>query len=72
MKRAAAMTQTGASQAAVRTGGSTRWGRLWKNRWLYLLLAPGLLYFLVFKYVPMWGVLLAFQNFSPFHGFWKS
>lgn len=46
--------------------------RLKKDKWLYLLLLPGLLYFLVFKYVPMWGVLLAFKNFQPFTGFWKS
>ncbi|GIQ61656.1 protein LplB [Paenibacillus cisolokensis] len=47
-------------------------GRMKKDRWLYLLLLPGLLYFLVFKYLPMWGVLIAFQNYSPFLGFWNS
>lgn len=46
--------------------------RLRRDKWLYLLLLPGLLYFLVFKYVPMWGVLLAFQNYQPFTGFLKS
>ncbi|WP_282942716.1 ABC transporter permease subunit [Paenibacillus sp. RC67] len=35
---------------------------------LYLLLAPGLLYFLIFKYLPMWGVVIAFQDYSPFKG----
>jgi putative aldouronate transport system permease protein len=71
----AANTTTTASESEptiTNTSGSTRRGRLWRNRWLYALLMPGLLYFLVFKYVPMWGVLLAFQNFSPYHGFWKS
>lgn len=43
-----------------------------KNRYLYLLLLPGLLYFLVFKYAPMWGVLISFQNYQPYLGFWKS
>jgi putative aldouronate transport system permease protein len=47
-------------------------GRLKRDKWMYLLLMPGLLYFLVFKYVPMWGVLLAFKNYQPFTGFWKS
>ncbi|WP_397334279.1 ABC transporter permease [Paenibacillus glycanilyticus] len=47
-------------------------GRLRKDKWLYLLLTPGLLYFIIFKYVPMWGVLLAFKNYQPFLGFWKS
>ncbi|MFC0212003.1 ABC transporter permease [Paenibacillus chartarius] len=57
--------------AAVLPGASIR-ARLLKDKWVYLLLAPGLLYFIIFKYVPMWGVMLAFQNYSPFLGFWKS
>lgn len=36
------------------------------------MLIPGLLYFLIFKYVPMWGVLLAFKDYQPFVGFWNS
>ncbi|WP_409346043.1 ABC transporter permease [Paenibacillus sp. MBLB4367] len=43
-----------------------------KYMWFYLLAAPGMIYFIVFKYFPMWGILLAFQDFSPFLGFWKS
>ncbi|WP_274652681.1 ABC transporter permease [Paenibacillus humicola] len=43
--------------------------RLLKNRWLYLMLLPGVLYFILFKYLPMWGVLIAFQDYSPFSGF---
>ncbi|MNZ67099.1 putative multiple-sugar transport system permease YteP [compost metagenome] len=46
--------------------------RLIRDKWLYILLMPGLLYFLLFKYVPMWGVLLAFKNYQPFTGFWNS
>ncbi|WP_168119859.1 ABC transporter permease subunit [Paenibacillus sp. HB172176] len=43
-----------------------------RDRWLYLLLLPGLVYFILFKYWPMWGVLIAFKDFSPFLGFWDS
>lgn len=43
-----------------------------KDRWLYLMLAPGLLYFLIFKYAPMWGLLIAFQNYQPVRGFLHS
>ncbi len=39
---------------------------------MYVLLLPGLVYFLVFKYVPMWGVLLAFKDYQPFLGFFRS
>lgn len=35
-----------------------------KNRYLYLLLLPGVLYFVVFRYVPMYGIIIAFKNFS--------
>lgn len=34
-----------------------------KDRWLYLLLIPGVIYFILFKFAPMWGVLIAFKNF---------
>ncbi len=42
------------------------------NFWLYLLVLPGLLYFLTFKYLPMWGLTLAFKDFQPFVGFFGS
>jgi putative aldouronate transport system permease protein len=35
---------------------------------LYLILAPTLLLLLVFKYIPMYGISIAFQDFSPFRG----
>jgi putative aldouronate transport system permease protein len=41
---------------------------LWKDRWLYLFLTPGVIYFLIFKYVPMWGVFMSFQNYQPHMG----
>ncbi|RAV21392.1 sugar ABC transporter permease [Paenibacillus contaminans] len=32
------------------------------------MLVPGIVYFLVFKYLPMWGLVVAFQNYQPFLG----
>ncbi|WP_246609698.1 ABC transporter permease [Nonomuraea rhizosphaerae] len=40
-----------------------------RYRWLYLMLLPGLVYFAVFKYLPMYGVSIAFQDFLPFLGY---
>lgn len=34
----------------------------------YLLILPGLLYFIVFHYAPMYGVIIAFKDVSPFDG----
>lgn len=36
------------------------------------LLLPGILYYAIFRYAPMWGTVIAFQNFNPFAGLWKS
>ncbi|WNR46063.1 ABC transporter permease [Paenibacillus roseipurpureus] len=41
---------------------------LFRDRYLYLLAIPGILYFLIFKFVPMWGLIISFQNYSPFLG----
>lgn len=38
----------------------------------YVLAAPGIAYFLIFHYTPMWGLLLAFKDYSPFIGIWDS
>lgn len=35
-----------------------------KHKVLYLLMLPGILYYLIFKYWPMYGVIIAFQDFS--------
>ncbi len=45
---------------------------LGRDKYLYLLAVPGVLYFFLFKYVPLWGVSIAFQDFSPYLGFWDS
>ncbi|WP_426452744.1 ABC transporter permease [Paenibacillus sp. S-38] len=39
---------------------------------LYALLALPMLYFLVFKYIPMYGVTIAFKEFNMFEGIWSS
>lgn len=44
------------------------WACVKRDKFLYLLALPGLLYFLIFKYVPMWGVLISFQDYSPYQG----
>jgi len=38
----------------------------------YAMVLPGILLLLIFNYVPMGGVAMAFQDFSPADGFFKS
>lgn len=45
-----------------------KWADIKKNRALYLMILPGLLYFLVFKYAPMGGLIIAFQDYQPWLG----
>jgi putative aldouronate transport system permease protein len=64
---------TGADYAApTQLPKASLWRRIYKVRFLYVIFLPVLAYFLVFKYVPMLGILVAFQNFKPFIGFWES
>ncbi|MCR4885083.1 MAG: ABC transporter permease subunit [Clostridiales bacterium] len=39
-----------------------------KHPWLYFMLIPGLLYFIIFKYIPMVFLPIAFENYVPFSG----
>lgn len=39
-----------------------------RHKWMYLLMLPGIFYFIIFKYVPMAGLVISFQNYSPFLG----
>ncbi|WP_431731864.1 ABC transporter permease [Bacillus timonensis] len=45
-----------------------RMGKIIKHWQLYILLAPAIIYFLVFKYYPMYGVQIAFKNFRAVDG----
>ena len=51
-------------------------GKLWKSikehKTLYLLMLPGLLYFVLFRYLPMFGLVIAFKNYNIFKGIWAS
>ena len=55
-----------------RAGKSRLPALLWKNRYYYLLLLPALLFFVLFCYVPMAGVVLAFKDFSYTKGIFGS
>ncbi|WP_256865507.1 sugar ABC transporter permease [Paenibacillus sp. 32352] len=43
-----------------------------ENIGLYFLVLPALIYVILFDYVPLYGVLIAFENFKPIKGIWGS
>ncbi len=46
--------------------------RISKNRELYILMLPVVIYFLLFHYKPMLGLIIAFQDFKPRLGYFDS
>lgn len=61
------MEETVISQQVARTHPAWR-KRFWRNKWLYLMILPGIIYFLIFKYIPMFGLIISFQDYKPFKG----
>ncbi|CAN7710037.1 sugar ABC transporter permease [Paenibacillus sp. LjRoot153] len=43
-----------------------------RDKWLYYMLLPGVAYFIIFKYIPMYGILMAFQDYKPHLGYMGS
>jgi len=64
----AAGNMRGSSSSKSKGRLSKLWKRIWFYRYLYLLALPGVLYFVIFSYVPMWGVVIAFKDFRLFRG----
>ncbi|MEK8129505.1 ABC transporter permease subunit [Paenibacillus filicis] len=56
------------SKSAAAKRRSRIWAIMMRDKFLYLLALPGLLFMVLFKYVPMWGIIIAFQNYSPYKG----
>ncbi len=44
---------------------SSIWKRIWRNRSLYLLLLPAVVIMFCFTYRPMYGITIAFKDFTP-------
>lgn len=42
------------------------------HKYLYIMILPVILYYLVFSYLPMAGILMAFQDFNMAKGVWAS
>lgn len=51
---------------------SFKWKNVWKNWQLYLLIFPVIAYYIVFHYVPLYGVQIAFKDFISNLGIWDS
>lgn len=70
------MAQPEVAPAQAQVRGSPRVNRLAKalfqDRYLWLLAVPAVVYYILFHYLPMYGLLIAFKDFSPFLGILRS
>ena len=58
--------------AAINRPKKPLWKRIWDARYLYLLLLPGVIWFYIWHYIPMDGVILAFKKYNARLGIWGS
>ncbi len=42
--------------------------KMWNYKWIYLMLLPVMAYYIIFKYIPMYGVTIAFKDYNVFKG----
>ncbi len=63
------MNQTAALEHKPTARKPFTWDRVWKTilkyRWLYVMMIPGIIYFVVFRYMPLWNAQIAFKDFQP-------
>lgn len=50
----------------------SRWAKIKKNKLLYLMFLPVVVYYLIFHYAPMFGIVIAFKDYNAFTGFIRS
>ncbi|GIP39806.1 protein LplB [Paenibacillus sp. J31TS4] len=55
-----------------KTHSTSLLSRLNRYKWFYLMMTPGLLYYLIYHYVPMGGLVIAFKNYNLMKGIWGS
>jgi putative aldouronate transport system permease protein len=46
--------------------------KMWNHRYLYLMLLPPILFFIIFRFYPIAGSVIAFKKFQPLGGIWGS
>ena len=66
------IVQKGMEKASLKSRCIASYRKFLKSRQLLILFLPGLIFYLLFRYAPMYGILIAFKKYSPFLGVSKS
>ena len=46
--------------------------RIWESRELYIMLAIPIVWYIIFRYLPLYGIQIAFRDYRTARGFWGS
>lgn len=52
-----------ATAVAAPAAKKNKWVQIKRDKWMYLLLLPGFLYFVIFKLIPLWGIFISMKNY---------
>jgi putative aldouronate transport system permease protein len=66
------MTKTEPSKQIEISHSKQTFKKMLQYRWLYIFMLPGILFFLIFRYGPMWGLIMAFKDYRPHLGLMAS
>lgn len=66
------MKKEDSSKPTIMKSRQNTWSRIKRDYELYLFLLPIVLIYLIFRYYPMYGVQIAFKDFTPSKGVWGS
>ena len=48
------------------------WGKIGRSKYLIMMIIPAIVFYFIFNYIPMYGILMAFKDFRPKLGVWNS
>jgi putative aldouronate transport system permease protein len=72
LEQAAPGSKTFAANVVGKQRPSIRWKEIKRNWDLYLLILPVIVFFILFEYVPMYGLQIAFKQYFVTQGIWGS
>jgi len=71
-KSASAIAERKGREALAERKYSKGWMYFKRNYWLYLFIVPALIWLIIFCYVPMSGIVVAFKRYTGARSIWES
>lgn len=72
MKKGEMMGRNNSKITNSRKRKTNNWTSIWHNKWLYLMMLPAIIWVIIFNYIPMGGIVIAFKKFNFIKGIFGS